>query len=359
MEDNAKDVINLKKVVKRLLERKWLFAKVLSVVFVLSCVWIFPQPRYYTTAITLAPESETLPSGGGLSSLASSFGLNIGNMTSTDAIYPTLYPDLLESANFIVDLFDTKVTNEDGDIKTDYYTYLKDYQKVSIWEKPFIWLKLQLMGLFQKDDEVKVSGDAGCESGLLILSKEQDAIASMIKKNVTCAVDKKTDVITISVTDQDRLISATMADSVRVKLQKFITDYRTRKARTDLEYYTKLTRDAKSDYEKARRLYASYADANVDLALESFKAKQEDLENDMQLKYNAYTTLSTQLQMAKAKVQERTPAFTILQGATLPQKPAGPKRVMFVLAMMFLAFVGTVMYILKDDFVRQLHAVGE
>lgn len=356
MEENAKDVINLKKVFKRLLEQKWLFAKVLSVVFVLSCVWIFPQPRYYTTAITLAPESESLSSGGGLSSLASSFGLNLGNMTSTDAIYPTLYPDLMESTNFIVDLFDTKVTNEDGDIKTDYYTYLKNYQKVSIWEKPFIWLKLQLLSLFKKEDDIKLTGNAGSKSDLLILSKEQDAIASLIKRNVTCAVDKKTDVITISVTDQDRLISATMADSVRVKLQNFITDYRTRKARTDLDYYTKLTRDAKGDYEKARRLYASYADANVDLTLESFKAKQEDLENDMQLKYNAYTTLSTQLQMAKAKVQERTPAFTILQGATLPQKPAGPKRVIFVMFMMFLAFTGTLLYVLKDDIISQFRS---
>ena len=144
-----------------------------------------------------------------------------------------------------------------------------------------------------------------------------------------------------------------MADSVRVKLQNFITEYRTSKARVDLEYYSKLTKEAKSDYEEARRLYASYADSNVELTLESFKAKKDDLENDMQLKYNTYSTLNTQLQMAKAKVQERTPAFTILQGAALPQKPAGPKRVIFVLFMLFLTFTGTLLYAMKDDILRQ------
>lgn len=181
---------------------------------------------------------------------------------------------------------------------------------------------------------MKSDGNSG-DSDLLILSKEQSDVVSMIQDKITCSVDKKTDVITITVKDQDRLISATMADSVRVRLQDFITDYRTRKARVDLEYYTKLTDEAKRDYEKARRQYASYADANTDLMLTSFKAKEQDLENDMQLKYNTYTTLTTQLQMAKAKVQERTPAFTVIQGASVPQKPAGPKRMLFVLAMMF------------------------
>lgn len=356
MEEKKKDVIDLRKVFKRLKERKRLFIKALSIAFVLSCIWIFPQPRYYMTTITLAPETEMLSSGGSLGALASSFGFNIGNMTSSDAIYPTLYPDLMGSSNFIVDLFDIKVVNEDGDIKTDYYTYLTKHRKVSIWGMPVLWLKKQINAWFPKEETMK-GNKADGDSDLLILSKEQDAVVAMIQDNITCSVDKKTDVITITVKDQDKLISATMADSVRVRLQDFITDYRTRKARVDLEYYTKLASEAKSEYEKARRLYGSYADANVDLTLTSFKAKEQDLENDMQLKYNAYTTIVTQLQMAKAKVQERTPAFTVIQGASVPQKPAGPKRVLFVLSMMFLTFMGTTVYVFKSFIGKQLTAL--
>ena len=65
----------------------------------------------------------------------------------------------------------------------------------------------------------------------------------------------------------------------------------------------------------------------------------------MQLKYNTYTALNNQLQAAKAKVQERTPAFTVIKGADVPVKPSKPKRVIFVLAMTFLAFIGTGLYI--------------
>ena len=74
-----------------------------------------------------------------------------------------------------------------------------------------------------------------------------------------------------------------------------------------------------------------------------------DLENDMQLKYNTYTTLNTQLQTAKAKVQERTTAFTVIKGAEVAVKPAGPKRMIFVIGMLVLAFLGTAFYIVRKD----------
>ena len=78
------------------------------------------------------------------------------------------------------------------------------------------------------------------------------------------------------------------------------------------------------------------------------------MENDMQLKFNAYTALSTQLHAAHAKVQERTPAFTILKGAAVPIKPTGPKRMIFVLAMLIFASIGVVIYIIKDDILASL-----
>lgn len=354
---NDKETIDLRIIIKKLFNKKRLFVKTLAWAFCLSCIWILPQPRYYTTSVTLAPEMESAPSGGSLSSLASSFGLNLGNMVSSDAIYPTLYPDVMESSNFIVGLFNVKVKNEDGDLTTDYYTYLKDHQKISIYSVPFVWLKGMLAEMFPDDDNT--DGLAGKANGngtvdQFCLTKKQNSIVDMIRKNITCSVDKKTDVITITVQDQDKLICATMADTARVKLQDFIIEYRTRKAKTDLEYYTKLTNEAKKEYEDARKKYSDFADSNTNLSLASYKSKEEDLENDMQIKYNTYTTMNTQMQMAKAKVQERTPAFTILQGSSVPHKPAGPKRMLFVFAMMFVTFVGTIIYILKDDFINQL-----
>ena len=181
------------------------------------------------------------------------------------------------------------------------------------------------------------------------LTKEQTSIAKLLDKKVSCDVDKKTMVITINVKDQDPLVCALMADSVKERLQKFITDYRTQKARVDLEYNKKLAREARERYVHARQLYVQFVDANQALILESVRAKQTDLENEMQLQYNAYNTASAQLLAAEAKVQQETPAFTTLQSATVPVKKAGPHRAKMVLIWLFLAFLGTSVWILHKE----------
>ena len=81
------------------------------------------------------------------------------------------------------------------------------------------------------------------------------------------------------------------------------------------------------------------------MVLQTYMPKKDDLENEMQLKFNAYSSLAMQYQAAVAKVQERTPAFTILQGATVPVKAAGPKRMFFVLFMTVMTFACTTLYV--------------
>ena len=73
----------------------------------------------------------------------------------------------------------------------------------------------------------------------------------------------------------------------------------------------------------------------------------------MQMAFNVYTALNQQLEQAKAKVQECTPAFTTLKCASVPVKPSGPKRVMFVLGMLILTFFGTTYYIVKGDKIKK------
>ena len=123
---------------------------------------------------------------------------------------------------------------------------------------------------------------------------------------------------------------------MRNRPQAFITSYRTKKARNDLAYMERLFMEAKEQYVKARQQYAAFSDANQELVLQSYKTKQDDLENDMQLKYNAYTQVYEQLQLSRAKVQERTPAFTIVQSASVPVKHSNKSKLVVMLLFMFL-----------------------
>ena len=69
----------------------------------------------------------------------------------------------------------------------------------------------------------------------------------------------------------------------------------------------------------------------------------------MQLQYNAYSQLAAQLQVAEAKVQEETPAFTTIQSATVPVRKAGPGRLKIIFIFLFLAFLGTTVWILHKE----------
>lgn len=349
-EKNKIKEIDLSVIIKKLLKRKKLYAIVLPIVFAVSCIFVLPIPRTYSCQIKLAPEeSGGAGLGGSLNSLASSFGLDMtGKVRSGDAISPELYPDLFKSNDFLVSLFPIQVSSIDGEINNiTYYEYLKTKQKCAWWQIPIIKLKEALSS--DSNNRSNTSKGEKGEINPFMLSKDEFKIAEAISGNITCNVDKKNDVITMTVTAQDPLIAASVADSVRSKIQAFITEYRTQKARTDESYYKQLYSDSKRAYQKARQAYASYADSYQDLVLQSYKSQEEELENEMQIKFNIYQQITAQYQAAKAKVQEKTPAFTILQSASVPIKPSGPKRMIIIGVMLILAFIGTSIYILQKE----------
>lgn len=357
IEEQEESSIDFAKIFKDLLKHKTLFYKVLPAAFLLAAIYAISLPNYYNCTVKLSPEMSGSKSQSGLASLASSFGVNLGTTggIGTEALFPTLYPDLMSSVDFKASLFDVPVTIEgnqeegENDRTMSYYHYLKDEQKSPWWSAAIGGTKKFIVSLFkdkEEEKEIKVNP--------FRLTKEQTNIVKAIDKNVVCDVDKKTMVITIDVTDQDPLICATMADSVKTRLQKFITDYRTSKARVDLEYNKKMLVEARAKYDQARDRYAAFADSHRAVTSKSAQTKVTDLQTEMQMRSQILQQVIAQMQEAEMKVQENTPAFTTLQSATVPVLKAGPKRAQMCLIFTFLAFLCTSVYILyKEDDLKQ------
>lgn len=328
-------VIDLKQVVSKLLQKKKMIIISTIAAGILSSILIVCVPREYTSQVVLAPEDDG-SSGSTLSDIASSFGFDFGAMRSSDAIYPLLYPDLFDSNDFIVKLLETKVETIDGSLDTTYLEYMMNHQKYSPW-KPVINKVISLVKPKPRVYDAVSRKKDGIDP--FMLTYKEFMMIKKVKENIKCTVDKKTNVITISVSDQDPLICATMADSACVRLQNFITQYRTSKARADFEYYSKLSEEAKLDYRQAVKEYSDYCDSHKGMVLQAFISRKDELESDMDAKYNTLTVLNAQIQTAKARIQEKTPAFTMLQNASVPIKPSSPKRMIFVFCMTLLAFV--------------------
>lgn len=321
------DVIGVVRAVLR--ERKLLLAFVVAFA-VLGVVYALNQAKRYTAVVILAPEMSGMGMSASISDLASMVGVELGKgNSSVDAIYPEIYPDLFASTDFVVDLFDVPVRLQKSQVEKTYCKHLVQDSKIPFWKYPQVKLLEWIESLSAPE---KGNGKVNTFQ----LTKFQDGICNAIRKNIGCQIDKGTNVITISVTDEDPLVAAIMADTLQNRLQEYITRYRTQKARNDLEYAQKICAEAKTQYMESMHKYASYSDANMDAMLQSVRSKQERLEDEMQLYYNTYASAVQKVETAKARVQERTPAFTIIQKASVPLKASSMPRSMMVLVFMVL-----------------------
>lgn len=304
-------------------------------------------PRYYDVQVKLAPEySDAAGSlSGGLGSLASSFGINMNSLSSQDAITPTFYPDLLQSTDFLVPLLYVNVCTADSSFTGRYIDYITKEQSVPWWTKALGTVKRMLSSKTEK-----LNTDENYKINPFRMSKVENDVIKLLGGNISCTVDKKTDIITIVTRSQDPLVTAMIADSVTQRLQDFIIGYRTNKARTDLSRIQTLCDKAQKDYIETQHRYSSFVDSHNDLILQSYKVKETSLENELQLAYNVYSGLLQQKQLAEAKLLERTPSFTTVQNAFVPVKHSGPKRMLITIFMAFMAFVVcSVRFVLQEQ----------
>lgn len=144
---------------------------------------------------------------------------------------------------------------------------------------------------------------------------------------------------TVAVTLQNPRVAAVVADSVVKKLQEYIIDYRTFKAKEDCLYLEKLFKERQQEYYVAQKKYADYMDSHDNIILQSVRAEQERLQNDMSLAYQVYSQVASQLQVARAKVQEEKPVFAVVEPAVVPLNPSGTSKKIYILALSFYLFV--------------------
>ena len=355
-QEDEEQEIDLMEYARKLWESRKTLLIVSGIAAVLGVVIALTTPRQYTVTVTLAPESGK-SGGGSLSGIASMLGMGGFSMGSdADALNVMLYPNIVSSTPFILDLMDTPVkTMEEEQPDTTLAVYLKEYTKKSLIGT-VISLPFKAIGGFIslfKAEEPKVSGPATIDP--FQLTKDQAKIAEGIKKLVVATVDKKTGITTVSVTMQNPMVAAMLTDTVLLKLKQHITKYRVSKAEDDCKYWENLNNQRRDEYYAKQKEYAEYVDANKNVVLQSVQIEQERLQNDMQLAYQVYSNVATQLQMARAKVQEAKPVFVIVEPASVPLRASGTSRAMTVIGTIFLFVAGTAVWILfGKDFLSQL-----
>ncbi|RJU54812.1 MULTISPECIES: chain-length determining protein [Bacteroides] len=310
--------------------------KAAGIGLVIGVIVAISIPKQYTVEVTLSPEMGNNKEGG-LSGLAASFlgsGVTMGD--GTDALNASLSADIVSSTPFLLELSAMDIPVTKNEVMT-LNTYLDE--ETSPWWSYVIGFPGMVIGgvksLFTEEDEI-TSFDKTSQGAIELSKKESKKIAAL-KKMITASVDKKTSMTSVTATFQDPKVAAVVADSVVKKLQEYIIDYRTFKAKEDCIYLEKLFKERQQEYYAAQKKYADYLDSHDNLILQSVRAEQERLQNDMSLAYQVYSQVAGQLQVARAKVQEEKPVFAVVEPAVVPLEPSGTSRKVYVLAFIFLS----------------------
>ncbi len=340
--ENTEDTIDLMEIAANLWNnrKKLLIWSVCGAV--LGLIVAFSIPREYTTTVKLAPETNDNKGGaGGLGALASMAGISMSSGGS-DALYPMLYPDVVKSVPFLTGLLDMKVETEDDGRKLTVTQYVEEDIR-SPWWGAITGAPFKLLAMLRS------SGDDAIEKNHKLdnfrLTPRENDLVETLSARISASVDPKTSVISVSVTMQDPLVSAELADSVVERLKEFITDYRTNKARQDLAYAEKLNEEAQQKYYAAQQRYANYLDRNQGIVLRSAQVERERLENEVSLAFNVYNSTCQLVQRGQAKVQETMPVYAVITPATVPSSPSKPRKALILIAFTMLGFMASAVWI--------------
>ena len=327
--------------------RHW--KQIILIGFIFGCIGIghalLTKHRYQVT-MTLAPELQSRGSGN-LNSLASLMGMGpISISGSTDAMSITLFPEICKSTPFLAALLDVPldsyVSEKDRDagvqpMRTTVYKHLSGEDKPKY--KP-------------KEDEKPYTPVTDPTE----LTRKQAAGVNALSHAISANVDNKTGITTLTVVMDDPLMAKELADTVCRRLQEYVSNYRTKKAQADYDYYVMLADEAHADLVKKQAAYAAVVDNDRSVVMQRAMSERERLQAEVSLANQIYSQMVQQRELALAKIQEEKPMYAVVQPAVLPQHAANSRSKLvliwgFIGGLMALAWYGFL-----DDIVKKTNA---
>ena len=217
-----------------------------------------------------------------MSGMAAMLGLgNISMGGDANALNFSMASDIVASTPFILEIINTQVQTLDGEMDTTLVAYLET-QKAPWWNTIMALPGMAIGGI----KSLFTSNDATAKDKSIDpfrLTKQQKGQIDAVQSIIEIGSDKKSGMTKLGITVQDPLVAATMADTVLVKLQDYITKYKTSKAQEDCKYWEQLYEQRKKEYYEAQEKYAQYSDMNQGVIRQSVKIEQERLQNEQNL----------------------------------------------------------------------------
>lgn len=337
------DEIDLIEVFRKIWDGRKTIFKWMGIFFVIGIIIIIFSPKEYKSEVTLLVETGSGSNGMGglLQQFGGLAGINLGAGAGEDALTPELYPDIIKSTPFLLEVMDQKVTESKYDSTLKVSEYIQRHTRPSFGSLVMgytVGLPGKIIGWVRGKPKNPQPATRN-PIGPLKLTFEQSGVAGELTKRINAKQGESSTTLNISVEMQDPVVAAQLVDSVVSSLTRYIVDYRTQKAKTDLKFVEERHKEAEDKYRIAQRNLAGYKDRNRNVTLASALTSEQNLQAEYNLTFNIYNTLSQQLEQAKMKVQEKTPVFKVVEPAKVDSQNYKPLFRVVLLAMIFLGFL--------------------
>ena len=347
-----------------LLKQLWVARKtILKITMVFLFLGLFVavfSKKEYTASTTFVPANQGEGTKGNLGSLASLAGINLGGATGGAEISPELYPQIVNSIPFQLELLETKLTIEGQEKPVsykEYYTTIYSAGVIGNIKKYTLGLPGVLLSLFKADAEQEIVSQ---ENQILSLSQENHALIKQLAEQISLAVNAKEGFVTISATLPEARASAQLTIKAQTLLQDYALKFKTQKSIEELTYIEDRYLEKQQEFTKIKIEFARFQDQNNGINTALGKTKLLQLQADYDLVFSVYTELAKQVETQRLQVKKDTPLFTVLKPVNIPNEKSAPKRPLIVIIYLFLGLVLSIGYVLvrpivlnvKKDFIN-------
>jgi uncharacterized protein involved in exopolysaccharide biosynthesis len=333
------DEIDLIALAKTAWSNRKIIIRAVIVSAILGVVIALLSPKEYTASTTLVPQLSSGSSrSGGLSSLAAMAGFNLNLNQSTSELSPMIYPQIVQSVPFQLELMETPFTFPGVEKPVSLFEYYTEYSKpgaLSLIKKYTIGLPFVILKAIRgepEEDSITVTDS----SGAIKLTRDQEGVRKAIAEKVSLEPNDKEGYIVLSTNFSDPYLAAQVARKAQQLLQQSITEYKIEKAQAELDFIKGRLEEKKQEFENAQAALAAFRDRNKNVTSAMARTEEERLQNEYQLAFDVYSSLAQQYEQAQIKVKEDTPVFSVIKPVTVPLERSKPNRKMIVIIWVFL-----------------------
>ena len=356
----ADDEIDLIALAKTIWEGRKLIIKTVLVFMLLGLGIALFSGKEYTASSTMVPQLSSGKSNlGGLSSLAAMAGFNLDMNMETSELSPYIYPQIVQSVPFQLELMEAPFNFENIDHSISIYEYYTDYAKpnlVTVVKKYTIGLPFLLLKALKpkKPEALPALASDSLLFSPIVLTDKQETIRKMLAESVTLETNDKEGYLVLNAIFHDPKVAAQVAFKAQMLLQKYITEFKIKKAKAQLNFIGERYAEKKTEFEKAQTNLAAFVDRNKNVTSALARTEQDRLQNEYKLAFEVYSQLAQQFEQAQIQVKEDTPVFSIVKPVTVPIEKSKPNRPMILAIWTFLGGIIAIGWIFGKQFMKDV-----